>query len=240
VRLALARALYQRCDLYLLDDVLSAVDKHVAAWLVSQVVRGELLSGRTCLLATRSLACVRAAHLLVELQAAGGGGGSSVRYVGSAEEYLAARRGAPSLAGHGGRGGSASSSRANLQALVDDAAAAAAAGAEEQAQEQQQQELQRLGSEASSGAGLEGGEACAGGSPGGATPEVRPPCSPCSNPPLLRTRSACMACMQACGQAGRQAGRQAGLHGGCSPPCWAAPRAHAAGTRPGRTRCCRR
>ncbi|KAL8744893.1 MAG: hypothetical protein Q9190_002918 [Brigantiaea leucoxantha] len=55
-RLTLARAVYARADIYLLDDVLSAVDQHVGRHLIDQVLspRG-LLAGKTKVLATNSI-----------------------------------------------------------------------------------------------------------------------------------------------------------------------------------------
>ena len=54
-RLALARALYSRAPLLLLDDCLSAVDARVARHLWTQALRGPLASGRTIVLATHAL-----------------------------------------------------------------------------------------------------------------------------------------------------------------------------------------
>lgn len=55
-RLTLARAVYARADIYLLDDVLSAVDQHVGRHLIDNVLgpRG-LLAGKTRVLATNSI-----------------------------------------------------------------------------------------------------------------------------------------------------------------------------------------
>lgn len=55
-RLTLARAVYARADVYLLDDCLSAVDQHVGRHLIDNVFgpRG-LLSGKTRVLATNSI-----------------------------------------------------------------------------------------------------------------------------------------------------------------------------------------
>ncbi len=55
-RLTLARAVYARADIYLLDDVLSAVDQHVGRHLIDNVLgpRG-LLAGKTRILATNSI-----------------------------------------------------------------------------------------------------------------------------------------------------------------------------------------
>lgn len=55
-RLALARAVYSRADIYLLDDVLSAVDSHVGKSIVSKVLsRTGLLAGNTVILATNNI-----------------------------------------------------------------------------------------------------------------------------------------------------------------------------------------
>jgi len=43
----MARAVYQDCDIYLLDDPLSAVDSHVGRHLFTQVIsNGGLLAGK--------------------------------------------------------------------------------------------------------------------------------------------------------------------------------------------------
>ncbi|KAK0703815.1 hypothetical protein B0T26DRAFT_657262 [Lasiosphaeria miniovina] len=51
-RVALARALYSRAGILVLDDVLSAVDAHVARYIVDEALSGELAHGRTRILAT--------------------------------------------------------------------------------------------------------------------------------------------------------------------------------------------
>lgn len=55
-RVALARAVYARADVYLLDDVLSAVDEHVSARLVNNLFSKDgLLANRTIVLATNNV-----------------------------------------------------------------------------------------------------------------------------------------------------------------------------------------
>ncbi|KAL2171894.1 hypothetical protein VTG60DRAFT_1281 [Thermothelomyces hinnuleus] len=51
-RVALARALYSRAGILVLDDVLSAVDAHVGKLIVDQALTGGLAHGRTRILAT--------------------------------------------------------------------------------------------------------------------------------------------------------------------------------------------
>ncbi len=51
-RVALARALYSRAGILILDDVLSAVDAHVGRTIVDEALTGELAEGRTRILAT--------------------------------------------------------------------------------------------------------------------------------------------------------------------------------------------
>ncbi|MBA0836331.1 hypothetical protein Goarm_008558 [Gossypium armourianum] len=46
-RLALARAMYQDSDVYLLDDILSAVDAHVAKWILQNAILGPLVEHKT-------------------------------------------------------------------------------------------------------------------------------------------------------------------------------------------------
>ena len=55
-RVALARAVYARADVYLLDDCLSAVDSHVGRHLINNVLGPNgLLSSKTRILATNSI-----------------------------------------------------------------------------------------------------------------------------------------------------------------------------------------
>ena len=50
----LCRALYQDCDIYLLDDPLSAVDAHVAAWLLQNAIQGSRMAHKTRILCTHN------------------------------------------------------------------------------------------------------------------------------------------------------------------------------------------
>ncbi|KAI5849407.1 P-loop containing nucleoside triphosphate hydrolase protein [Morchella snyderi] len=69
-RLTLARAVYARADIYLLDDPLSAVDQHVGRHLIDNVLgQNGLLAGKTRILATNSIPVLREAdyiHLLTK------------------------------------------------------------------------------------------------------------------------------------------------------------------------------
>jgi len=68
-RVALARAVYTRADVYLFDDVLSAVDEHVGAALITKLFSREgLLANRTVVLATNNLRVLPHSSLIVELQ----------------------------------------------------------------------------------------------------------------------------------------------------------------------------
>ena len=68
-RVALARAVYARADIYLLDDVLSAVDSHVGKHIMENVLgpRG-LLSSKTRVLATNSIPVLRQASFITLLK----------------------------------------------------------------------------------------------------------------------------------------------------------------------------
>ena len=68
-RLSLARAVYARADVYLLDDCLSAVDQHVGRHLIDNVLgpRG-LLAGKTRILATNSIPVLFEADFIVLLR----------------------------------------------------------------------------------------------------------------------------------------------------------------------------
>jgi len=68
-RLTLARAVYARADIYLLDDVLSAVDQHVGRHLIDQVLGPKgILKTRTRILATNSLPVLMEANYIVLLR----------------------------------------------------------------------------------------------------------------------------------------------------------------------------
>ncbi|KAG8678046.1 hypothetical protein FRC09_020163, partial [Ceratobasidium sp. 395] len=49
-RVSLARAIYSRAQIILLDDVLSALDVHTCRWIVDRCFRGDLVVGRTVLI----------------------------------------------------------------------------------------------------------------------------------------------------------------------------------------------
>lgn len=68
-RVALARAVYARADIYLLDDVLSAVDSHVGRHIIDNVLgpRG-LLASKTRILATNAIAVLRQASFITLLK----------------------------------------------------------------------------------------------------------------------------------------------------------------------------
>ncbi|GAW21801.1 hypothetical protein ANO14919_113260 [Xylariales sp. No.14919] len=68
-RVALARAVYARADIYLLDDCLSAVDSHVARHIVENVLgpRG-LLNSKCRILATNAIAVLSDADFISQLK----------------------------------------------------------------------------------------------------------------------------------------------------------------------------
>lgn len=64
-RLSLARAVYSRADVYLFDDVLSAVDEHVGAHIIKEVLgRKGLLASKTKILATNSINVLSQADII--------------------------------------------------------------------------------------------------------------------------------------------------------------------------------
>ena len=69
-RLALARAVYARADIYVLDDPLSAVDQHVGRHLIDNVLGPEgLLKRRTRVLATNAIAVLSKADRITMVRA---------------------------------------------------------------------------------------------------------------------------------------------------------------------------
>ena len=69
-RLALARAVYSRADIYLLDDVLSAVDAGVRKSIIRDVIDREtgLLRSKTVILATNTLSVLKVAKNIYVMQ----------------------------------------------------------------------------------------------------------------------------------------------------------------------------
>ena len=68
-RVALARAVYARADVYLLDDVLSAVDQHVGRHIINNVLGPSgLLSGKARILATNAINILRDADYIYLLR----------------------------------------------------------------------------------------------------------------------------------------------------------------------------
>ncbi|PPR05039.1 hypothetical protein CVT24_010185 [Panaeolus cyanescens] len=57
-RVTLARAVYSPAEIILLDDILAALDVHTAKWVVTECLQGDLLRGRTVILATHNLPLV--------------------------------------------------------------------------------------------------------------------------------------------------------------------------------------
>ncbi|CAN6214815.1 unnamed protein product, partial [Urochloa humidicola] len=82
-RLALARALYQNSDVYLFDDILSAVDSQVASWILEKAIMGPQLIQKTRLLSTHNLQAVSAADMIVVMA------NGLVKWFGTLESFLA-------------------------------------------------------------------------------------------------------------------------------------------------------
>ncbi|XP_010488818.1 PREDICTED: ABC transporter C family member 13-like [Camelina sativa] len=64
-RLALARAIYRSSDMYLLDDVLSAVDSQVGCWILQRALMGPLLNNKTRVMCTHNLQAISCADIVV-------------------------------------------------------------------------------------------------------------------------------------------------------------------------------
>lgn len=112
-RLALARAVYSRADVYLLDDPLSAVDEHVGKHIISNVLSHEgLLASKAILLATNSLPVLRNANTIAMLD------GHRICEQGEYEAILTSPNESPlrALFREFGRKGDNSSSRSTSQA----------------------------------------------------------------------------------------------------------------------------
>ncbi|KAI5660400.1 hypothetical protein M9H77_29193 [Catharanthus roseus] len=66
-RLALARAIYCGSEIYMLDDVLSAVDAHVASSILNNAILGPLMNQQTRILCTHNIQAIYAADVVVEM-----------------------------------------------------------------------------------------------------------------------------------------------------------------------------
>lgn len=67
-RVALARALYSPTETLILEDVLGAVDTPIAAWICEHALTGEIVAGRTVILAThRPEFCIAAASYTITI-----------------------------------------------------------------------------------------------------------------------------------------------------------------------------
>ncbi|KAJ7512528.1 P-loop containing nucleoside triphosphate hydrolase protein [Mycena galericulata] len=65
-RLTLARAVYSKAEILLLDDVLAALDVHTAQWIVEKCFGGDLIEDRTIILVTHNVALAGPiAHFIV-------------------------------------------------------------------------------------------------------------------------------------------------------------------------------
>ncbi|KAJ6579193.1 multidrug resistance-associated ABC transporter, partial [Mycena vulgaris] len=81
-RVSLARAVYSRASILLLDDVLSAVDAHTAHHLYHSCLRGELMQGRTVILVSHHVQlCAPGARYVVALD------NGRVQFQGSRDEF---------------------------------------------------------------------------------------------------------------------------------------------------------
>ncbi|KAJ7264124.1 P-loop containing nucleoside triphosphate hydrolase protein [Mycena haematopus] len=58
-RLTLARAVYSKASILLLDDVLAALDVHTAQWIVENCLGGDLIENRTVILVTHNFPLTR-------------------------------------------------------------------------------------------------------------------------------------------------------------------------------------
>lgn len=82
-RLALARALYHDSEVYLFDDILSAVDSQVASWILEKAIMGPKMKWKTRLLSTHNLQAISAADMIVIMA------NGLVKWFGTLECFLA-------------------------------------------------------------------------------------------------------------------------------------------------------
>ncbi|KAK4047906.1 hypothetical protein OIV83_005089 [Microbotryomycetes sp. JL201] len=82
-RVSLARAVYSRASVLLLDDILAAVDAHTASVIYNQCLKGPLLKGRTIILVSHQVQmCAPGSKYVVNLE------NGRVKYAGGSQEFL--------------------------------------------------------------------------------------------------------------------------------------------------------
>ncbi|KAI0683866.1 ATP-binding cassette transporter [Cytidiella melzeri] len=85
-RVSLARAVYSRASILLLDDVLSAVDAHTAHHLYYECLKGDLMNGRTVILVSHHVQlCAPGASYIVALD------NGRLQFQGSQAEFVASK-----------------------------------------------------------------------------------------------------------------------------------------------------
>lgn len=112
-RLTLARALYSRAEIIVMDDVFSAVDSHVGQHLLDHALTRGIMENRTCVLATHHLhLCRSTANFVVMLD------GGTAKYTGPPSGL----EGCLEIAGHQSRSteGSSSESKSSPPTLIDE------------------------------------------------------------------------------------------------------------------------
>ncbi|OMO85696.1 hypothetical protein CCACVL1_10040 [Corchorus capsularis] len=67
-RLALARAIYQDSDVCMLDDILSAVDAHVAKWILHNAILGPLMEHKTRIICTHNIQAISSADMIIVME----------------------------------------------------------------------------------------------------------------------------------------------------------------------------
>ncbi|KAM0789106.1 hypothetical protein ACM66B_003161 [Microbotryomycetes sp. NB124-2] len=82
-RVSLARAVYSRASVLLLDDILAAVDAHTASVIYNQCLKGPLLKSRTVILVSHQVQlCAPGSKYVVNLE------NGRVKFAGGSQEFL--------------------------------------------------------------------------------------------------------------------------------------------------------
>jgi len=83
-RVALARCVYANPDIYIFDDILSALDAHVTSHIINNLLCGPLLQGKTIVLVTHSKRALPKADRVVMI-----GDDKSIVFTGTFDEFRA-------------------------------------------------------------------------------------------------------------------------------------------------------